>query len=122
MKPQDFNKNVNHPLQSYEWGKFREKTGIKVIRGGDFQLTIHKIPYLPWTIGYLPKGKLPDKKLVEELRKIGKENNCIFIQLEPNVSMFTSQESLRNTSEVADSSRAALAKRGCTPRRWKNVN
>ncbi|OGH21361.1 MAG: hypothetical protein A2958_00990 [Candidatus Levybacteria bacterium RIFCSPLOWO2_01_FULL_38_13] len=85
MKPQDFNKNVNHPLQSYEWGKFREKTGIKVIRGGDFQLTIHKIPYLPWTIGYLPKGKLPDKKLVEELKKIGKENHCILIQLEPNV-------------------------------------
>lgn len=85
MTAKDFNKNVNHPLQTLEWVKFREKTGIKVIRGDDFQLTIHRIPHTNFNIGYLPKGNLPDKKLIEELRKIGKENNCIFIQLEPNV-------------------------------------
>ena len=28
----DYNLIVNHPLQSYEWGEFREKTGVKVIR------------------------------------------------------------------------------------------
>src|SRR3990167_8722152 len=112
MTAKDFNKYANHPLQAFEWGQFREKTGVKVVREKDFQLTIHKIPHIPWTIGYLPKGDLPDKKLIEELKKIGKDNNCIFIQLEPNVSTFTSQESLRNTSEVAE----------WTPRRWKNLN
>src|SRR5947207_6960390 len=44
---------VGHPLQTYEWGEFRERTGVKVIRCGifeqdklvsGFQLTIHKIP------------------------------------------------------------------------------
>lgn len=89
-----FNNLVSHPLQSYEWGAFREKTGIQVIRRGweekgkliqAFQLTIHPIPHTSWTIGYLPKGTLPTEKLIDELKKIGKENNCIFIQLEPNV-------------------------------------
>lgn len=89
-----YNDLVSHPLQSYEWGEFREKSGIKVIRRGffkgnrlhsGFQLTIHRIPKTPFTIGYLPKGFLPNKELLEELKEIGKEEKCIFIQLEPNV-------------------------------------
>lgn len=91
----DFNKSVTHPLQSYEWGEFREKTGVTVIRGAvidtkknishSFQLTIHKIPHTPFTIGYLPKGTLPTPEIIDELRKIGKKHNSIFIQLEPNI-------------------------------------
>lgn len=85
---------ANHPLQSFEWGKFREKTGVKVIRKGvfgkekivdGFQLTIHKIPRTNFTIGYLPKGSLPDKDTIEELKKIGLEERCVFIQFEPDV-------------------------------------
>ncbi len=90
----EFNDIAIHPLQSYEWGEFRKKTGIKVVRRGFydgkrlkeiFQLTIHKIPYTKFAIGYLPKGTTPSKELILELKKIGKENNCIFIQLEPNI-------------------------------------
>lgn len=90
----DYNRLVHHPLQSFEWGEFRQETGVKVIREGfkkneklsaAFQLTIHKIPKTNVTIGYLPKGFLPTKALLTELQRIGKENNCIFIQLEPNV-------------------------------------
>ena len=89
-----FNQLATHPLQSFEWGEFRIKNGIKVIRKGlfekdkiiqAFQLTIHPIPHTSWNIGYLPKGTLPTKELTEELYKIGKEEKCIFIQLEPNV-------------------------------------
>ena len=103
MNPKDFNKHANHPLQAFEWGQFREKTGVKVVRGKDFQLTIHKIPNMPWNIGYLPKGNLPDKKLIEELKKIGKENNCIFIQLEPNIpsSMINGKWSMINLVPAA---------------------
>lgn len=90
----NYNKVVSHPLQSYEWGEFREKTGIKVIRRGvfkngtlidGFQLTIHPIPHTKFTIGYLPKGNIPTEEVIEELSKIGREENCIFIQLEPNM-------------------------------------
>jgi len=102
MTAKDFNKNVTHPLQAFEWGEFRKKTGVKVIRETDWELTIHKIPYISWTIGYLPKGNLPDKKLIEELKKIGKENKCIFIQLEPNVrSMVNGQWSMVNLVPAA---------------------
>ncbi len=89
----EFNRIATHPLQAYEWGEFRKKTKIKVVRRGfrnngkitdGFQLTIHKIPPTPFTIGYLPKGKLPTRNLLNELEKIGKENRCLFIQLEPN--------------------------------------
>jgi len=90
-----------HPLQSKEWGEFREKTGVNAIRGRGFQLTIHKIPHAPWTIGYLPKGPLPTKEMIQELEKIGREQKCIFIQIEPNVPMFTSEEPVPVTSEVA---------------------
>lgn len=91
-----YNKTVNHPLQAFEWGEFRKKTHIDLVRkaiaektkytlSSGFQLTIHAIPYLPFKIGYLPKGDFPTASLIEELRKIGRENNCVFIKLEPNV-------------------------------------
>lgn len=90
-----FDAVVNHPLQTYEWGEFREKTRVKVIRRGiyekekligGFQLTIHKIPHTPFTIGYLPKGEEPTEEILAELEKIGKQENCIFMQLEPNLT------------------------------------
>jgi lipid II:glycine glycyltransferase (peptidoglycan interpeptide bridge formation enzyme) len=91
-----YNKVVGHPLQSYEWGEFRKKTGVKVIRRGlvrnrkmvdGFTLTIHKIPRTGFNIGYLPKGNRPTTDLIEELKRIWSENNCIFIQLEPNIKI-----------------------------------
>ena len=101
----EFNNVVTHPLQSFEWGQFREKTGVKVIRRGLFEngelidgftLTIHKVPKTKFTIGYLPKGNNPTKEVLEELKKIGKENNCIFIQLEPNVIASETKQSFEN--------------------------
>lgn len=89
-----YNFFVNHPLQSYEWGEFRKKTGMSVIRRGQFsgntfsnsyQITIHKTPSFPYSIGYFPKGQLPSEELLRELEKTGKNNKLSFIQLEPNV-------------------------------------
>lgn len=106
-KRREYNSVVTHPLQSYEWGEFREKTGVKVIRKGQvkngkiidgFTITIHKVPRTKFTIGYLPKGNTPSKEIIAELYKIGKEQNCIFIQLEPNLinnSQFITPDSLK---------------------------
>lgn len=89
-----YNALVTHPLQSYEWGEFRKQTGVKVVRRGlvdnekftdGFTVTIHPVPYTPFTIGYLPKGNFPTKELLRALREIGRQEKCIFIQLEPNV-------------------------------------
>jgi lipid II:glycine glycyltransferase (peptidoglycan interpeptide bridge formation enzyme) len=76
----------SHPLQSIEWGEFRKKTGVKTIRINGIQMTIHRIPHAPWTIGYVPKGSVPTENIISELKKIGKQEKCIFIELEPNLT------------------------------------
>lgn len=45
----------------------------------------HKIPGTFWTIGYFPKGPIPDASMIRELITLGKQKNAIFIQIEPNV-------------------------------------
>ncbi|MDO8573632.1 MAG: peptidoglycan bridge formation glycyltransferase FemA/FemB family protein [Candidatus Daviesbacteria bacterium] len=91
-----YNKLVTHVIQSFEWGKFRRCLGTQVLRYGlyknnqltkAFQLTLHKIPFVNQYVGYLPKGPKPDKELAEALIKIGKENHCAFIKLEPDICL-----------------------------------
>ncbi|MBI3385562.1 peptidoglycan bridge formation glycyltransferase FemA/FemB family protein [Candidatus Gottesmanbacteria bacterium] len=90
-----WNAGAAHPLQSWAWGEFRAKMGIDVVRltaiskrkfVSGWQITFHKLPHLPWTIGYFPKGPIPDKFMIEELRNLGKQKRAIFIQLEPNAT------------------------------------
>ncbi len=90
----DFNLAVNHPLQTFEWGKFRKKTGLEVYRRAvlennkitnAYQITAHKTPNFPYLIGYFPKGDMPSKEVIEDLKEIGKKNFISFIQLEPNI-------------------------------------
>jgi len=89
-----FDKLAIHPLQSWAWGEFREKLGQKVVRLGRFsngkllevsQTSIHKIPHLPYTIGYYPRGSMPTKEMIEAIREEAKKYNCIFVKFEPNV-------------------------------------
>lgn len=83
-----WNKQVDHPLQAYEWGEFRETTGVKVVREGGMQITIHQIPHTPWSVGYAPKTIKPlDHYTTQTLKKVAKDNNCIFIKVEPKIEM-----------------------------------
>ena len=87
----EFNKNANHPLQSFEWGEFRKRLGTKVVRisnqnsSESISMTLHNIPRSPFTVGYIPKCNFLSKESLQELSKIGKENKTIFIQIEPNL-------------------------------------
>src|SRR3989339_1374188 len=86
QKREDWNKQVEHPLQAWEWGEFREKTGVVVVRENGMQITIHPIPHTPWMIGYAPKIITPlSQNTIKTLRKIARENKCIFIKVEPKV-------------------------------------
>ena len=89
-----FNKLAVHPIQSWEWGEFRGKEGHKIVRLGQyegdklikvFQLTFHKIPFFKFTAGHLAQCDLVDALVIEELKKIGRDNNAIFIKVEPSV-------------------------------------
>lgn len=102
VKPQEkeeFNRLAFHPLQSWEWGDFRQKTGIEVVRLGSYQkgklaetaqLTIHRLPFTSWTIGYLPKSGIPSSEMLEKLVETGREYHCIFIKMEPHVKSVSS--------------------------------
>lgn len=89
-----FDKLAPHPLQSWEWGDFRKKNGIEVVRLGRYEnnklletalLTIHRLPFTDKTIGYLPKNNIPSALMLEKLLERGRHFNCIFIKLEPDV-------------------------------------
>ncbi|OGD83727.1 hypothetical protein A3A54_02000 [Candidatus Curtissbacteria bacterium RIFCSPLOWO2_01_FULL_39_62] len=89
-----YNKKVNHLVQSWEWGEFRRKTGLDVVRLGHFegdhleegyQLTFHKVPLFPKKIGYFPKGPMPNTRMIAALKEEAKSKNAAFIKLEPNV-------------------------------------
>ena len=101
----EFNVLAPHPLQSWEWGEFRQKTGVEIIRLGSYknnrlietaQFTLHPLPFTKWSVGYFPKGNIPSKEMLTHLLTIGKQHNCIFIKLEPNVQ--------KNTKEKKDRS------------------
>jgi lipid II:glycine glycyltransferase (peptidoglycan interpeptide bridge formation enzyme) len=115
-----FNKVVRHPLQSWEWGQFREKTGLEVERIGFFdkgklvngiEITFHPIPVIGKTAGYIPKGFMPDEEQLGALTQIGKQHNAVFIKLEPNVDAPVSNQSAHHT--IAE----YLLKNGCRPGR-----
>jgi lipid II:glycine glycyltransferase (peptidoglycan interpeptide bridge formation enzyme) len=89
-----FNRLATHPLQSWAWGEFRRLQGHRVHRLGlfengkvaqVFQVTFHCVPKTPSSIGYLPKSSLPEAAVIEELKKIGRQEKAIFIKIEPNV-------------------------------------
>lgn len=89
-----FDKLAVHPLQSYEWGEFREKTGLVVSRLGRYegnklvetaQVSWHKIPRLPICIGYWPKGVTPSEEMVAAVKEEAAKHKAILVKLEPNV-------------------------------------
>lgn len=91
-----YNSVVKHPLQSWEWGEFRKETGVAVERIGFFedgkikkalQVTFHPIPLLSgYTVGYFPKGEMPDEEQLAALRQLGRQHNALHIKLEPDVA------------------------------------
>ena len=105
-----FNSVVNHPCQSWEWGEFRKKMGLEVFRIGVFagqkltsayQFTLHQLPYLPYTVGYLPRGPLPNQEMINTLTKIGQEKKTIFFKIEPDIKFKSSRVQEFNVLHVA---------------------
>lgn len=101
-----FNAAVGHPLQSWEWGEFRKRTGVEVERVGYFdkgklinglQLTFHKIPVFGQTLGYFPRGPMPDEDQLAILRQLAPKHNAMFIKMEPNVARAITSLPAENT-------------------------
>lgn len=100
-----FNLKVNHPLQSWEWGNFRKEWGNLVIRKNNYQIIFSKIPKTKLTIGTLIRSNIKDKKMLNEIKQIAKENKAIFVKIEPNIT-YQEKEKAKKTENL-------LKKAGC---------
>lgn len=115
-----FNQAVDHPLQSWEWGEFRKQTGLNVERVGFFhsgkiaqgiQVTFHPLPILGGTVGYLPKGFMPDDDQIAALKQLAQKHNAVFIKMEPNIAQKVGAPSAHHSIS------AFLEKNGAVPGR-----
>jgi len=80
----EWNKTVNHPLQSWEWGEFRQqRQPISRING--MLVMWSKIPFTPWCFGYIPMGKCPSDEDIRSLISDGKKIGAIGVRMEPNL-------------------------------------
>ena len=96
IEKRKWNTVVHHPLQKWEWGVFRQSMGNDIARLGVYdndiltdgwQISFHKIPHTPFTVGYFPKGPEITSFMVSKLSKLGKQKRAIFIQIEPNIEI-----------------------------------
>ena len=93
---ESYDNAVSHPLQSFAWGEFKKAMGQTVERAGifdneklvsAFQVSFHKVPYTGCTVGYFPKGTIPDIEQLNALKDIAAKNKAIFIKSEPNIAV-----------------------------------
>jgi lipid II:glycine glycyltransferase (peptidoglycan interpeptide bridge formation enzyme) len=89
-----------HPLQSEDWANARKQMGIETINLEGFLFTFHKIPFTNFKIGYLPRSKMPNKKVLQKLYEFGKKNKAIFIKIEPNIEKVSNNETMKQFNNL----------------------
>lgn len=101
IKQEVWDSHVTHPMQSYAWGEARKEMGIEVLRLGVFideqlteayQMTVHKIPYTPYAIGYIPRSGVPHKDVIDMIARYGRNRKIVFIKWESYVEEEKSSE------------------------------
>jgi lipid II:glycine glycyltransferase (peptidoglycan interpeptide bridge formation enzyme) len=89
----DWNLVVNHPLQTWEWGSAKEKSGTKVLKiaiiendkiAQAYLFTLHPLAFGKLVINYARGSYVPPAVLNEIITQY-KSKGLIFIKLEPNV-------------------------------------
>lgn len=108
-----------HLLQTWEFGVLREQMHTPVVRigiqdGNDLvagaQMTLHRIPHLPFSVGYIPRGPVCTDPATQLpilsafLKTYAREHRLAFIKIEPNIN---------NHSVQTDIWQEALRQTGC---------
>jgi lipid II:glycine glycyltransferase (peptidoglycan interpeptide bridge formation enzyme) len=88
-----WNSKALHPVQTWEWGNARQRTGTKVLRIGvyeedqfthGYQITLHKIPVIGKYVAYLAMSDFPDSETLDSLKLLLKEYDVVHITIEAN--------------------------------------
>ncbi len=104
IDPVEWDALAPHPMQSYAWGEVRKAHGIRVVRFGRYLggklsavylMTVHKLPKVPYFIGYVPRSVVPDAGTVQFLQKWAKGEKIVFIKWEPYVQAELSDAEIR---------------------------
>ncbi len=90
----EWNRAVNHPLQTWEWGEVKEKFGNRVIHLGEFDgqkrlvrgylFTVHPLPFGLTAMNYA-RGYWPSDEAFGFLKRVMAEEKAVFLKLEPDV-------------------------------------
>lgn len=100
IEAQKWNKDISHPLQSWEWGEFKKSTGVEITREDGFLITWHKLGPTPFKIGYLPKSRLPDLPEIRNIEKLAKSKNAILVRMEPDATRQEAKRWLQAYGEI----------------------
>lgn len=114
----DFDRVVQHPIQSWNWGEFKKAlgNGSEVERVGIFedgtlidglQIVFTKVPKLHLSVGYVGKCSLKYAEIFSVFKQLAKKHNAIFIKTEPNIYRRVNSE----TGEPEDSATFTEAQR-----------
>lgn len=91
-----FDAAATHPLQTWSWGEFRKACGKHIRRVGVFdgetlrlgiQASFHPLPIGGYSVGYFPRGPLPTEDQLSVVHALAREENALFIKIEPNVAL-----------------------------------
>lgn len=110
----NLDKIATHPLQTSHWAEFRRKWGNEILDTKYGILTLHKLPFGGYKLGIFEKGPVPTKRMLAELKEVGRKDNLIFIKLEPNVPVLNQSTNLELTNLLTDSG-AVRGRRIFTP-------
>lgn len=90
-----YNSQIIHPVQTWEWGDFQISQGHKLYRLGvfgkkdkivsAFSVSFHKIPKIKFSVGTVLRGPDITDEMLDEITKIAKMENAIFVKFEPDV-------------------------------------
>ena len=103
------NEIATHPLQTTYWEEFRKAWGNEILETPWGILTVHKIPTTSYKLAIFEKGPTPSREMLAGLKEIARNNNIVFIKMEPNVPIST------NLTKLLTSAGAVPGRRLFTP-------
>ncbi len=104
-----WNEKVDHPLQSWEWGEFKQSTGVEISRDFGYLITWHKLGPTPFKIGYLPKSDLPTLPELRNIEKLAAAKNAIAVRMEPEATRHEAKRWLQAYREILHPGRTVFA-------------